>query len=385
MDDLEARRRDYLRLCLAEGVGPVTVRRLLERFGSVRAAVAAGPGAWREAPGVGDATAAALAAVDERAIDAELALAAEHGAAVLCLDDPSYPPALRHLPGAPPVLYVLGELVEADAVAVAIVGARRCSTYGLEQSRRFGELLGRAGLTVVSGGARGIDAAAHRGALRAGGRTVAVMGCGLSRLYPPDNAKLFRQILDAGRGAVVSELPMRIGVKPRNFPTRNRIISGLSLGVLVIEAARRSGSLITARLALEQGKDVFAVPGRVDSPFSAGTNQLIADGAAKLTARLEDVLDALGEVGSVLRAEGAEEPPPPAVELSAVEAELLEQLTAVELSLDELVRRTGRPAAEVTAAMTTLAIKGVVARKPGGVFARRRPGRGASGGKEGPS
>ncbi len=225
---------------------------------------------------------------------------------------------------------------------------------------------------VHRAGARGIDAAAHRGSLRAGGRTVAVMGCGLKQLYPPDNRKLFRQILDEGRGAILSELPMRIGVKPRNFPTRNRIIAALSLGVLVIEAARRSGSLITARLALEQGKEVFAVPGRVDSPFSAGTNQLIADGAAKLVGNLEDVLDALGGVGSVLQAEGAADPGPPAVKLTRTEAALMKHLAGVELSLDELVRRSDLPPAQVTAAMTTLALKGLIARKPGGIFAARR-------------
>jgi len=371
MGDLDERRRLHLRLRLADGVGALTSRRLLAAFGDVEGVFAASPAQWRSVEGVGAKTAAALAAVDDGAIDEELALAAKVGATVLCLDDPAYPPALRNIDDPPPVLYVLGRLDESDAVAVSVVGSRRCTTYGLEQAERFGGLLGRAGLTVVSGGARGIDAAAHRGAIRSGGRTIAVMGCGLCTLYPRENVKLLRQIVDDDRGAVVSELPMRVGVKSGNFPTRNRIVSALGLGVLVVEAARRSGSLITARLALEQGKDVFALPGRVDSPFSAGTNQLIADSAAKLVAGLDDILDSLGAVGQVLQDEGAAEPPPPVVDLSPVERKLMEHLTGAELSLDELISRASRPAGEITAAMTTLALKGLIVQRPGGVFAAR--------------
>ena len=198
------------------------------------------------------------------------------------------------------------------------------------------------------------------------------MGCGLRTLYPRENIKLLQQIIDDDRGAVISELPMRVGVVPGNFPTRNRIISGLGLGVLIVEAARRSGSLITARLALEQGKDVFALPGRVDSPYSEGANQLIADSAAKLVQRLEDVLDSLGQVGEVLAEDAPAEPTGPTVELTPTETTLLEALVATELSIDELIARTQLPAAEVTAAMTMLALKGQIIQKPGGVFALRR-------------
>ncbi|MDY7010380.1 MAG: DNA-processing protein DprA, partial [Planctomycetota bacterium] len=266
MDQTDKRRRMYLRLALAEGVGAITVRRLLEHFGDIEAVAGAAPGQLHRAKGVGEKTAAAIAAVDESAVDEELRLADKNATAVLCLEDAEYPAALKNIYDPPPVLYVRGEIAESDAVALGVVGSRRCTHYGLEQAERFGGLLGRAGFTVVSGGARGIDTAAHRGALAAGGRTIAVMGCGLGETYPRENEKLFSQIVADGRGAVVSELPMRIGIKGGNFPRRNRIISGLSLGVLIVEAARRSGSLITARLALEQSREVFAVPGRVDSP-----------------------------------------------------------------------------------------------------------------------
>jgi DNA processing protein len=329
--------------------------------------------ALRQVPGVGEKTASAIAAVDERAVEEELALAEKHGVKVVCREDPDYPKALAHLPDPPPVLYVLGELLAADAVALAVVGSRRCTHYGLEQAERFGGLLGRAGLTVVSGGARGIDAAAHRGALAAAGRTVAVMGCGLATLYPPENRELFRQVLTQRRGAILSELPMRTSVLGGNFPTRNRLISGLSLGVLVVEAARRSGSLITARAAIEQGREVFALPGRVDSPFSQGSNALIAKGEAALVQDLQDILDALDRVGATLKDAGALDAAAekPAPQLTPTERRCLEHLAAGELDLDELIRRCALPSHEVTAAMTTLALKGLVAQRPGGIFAAR--------------
>ena len=377
MSELSLRRRLHLRLHLAEGVGAIRFKRLLEHFGDVEAVCGAGVGQLKQVSGVGPKAAQGIAAVNEAAVDAELALAQEAGAEVLCLEDPAYPRPLKLIDDPPPVLYVRGELAEADAVALGVVGSRRCTHYGLEQAERFGGLLGRAGFTVISGGARGIDSAAHRGALAAGGRTIAVMGCGLARIYPPENLKLFDRMIAERRGAVISELPMQVEVKAANFPRRNRIISGLSLGVLVVEAARRSGSLITARLAAEQGKDVFAVPGRVDSPFSQGTNALIADGATMAT-DLEDILDALDRVGEALKSAGAVEaakPAPPQPELTKDEARLMGYLAEAELSLDELVRRSRLPAAKVTAAMTMLAIKGLVKQLPGGVFAARKDAR----------
>lgn len=362
--------RLHLRFRLA-GVGGVTLTRLVESFGSLRAAGEAPVSRLKQVEGIGDKTAAAIAAVTDADVDEELALAAREGAAILCRDDAAYPAALTHLYDPPPVLYVMGQLSSADAVAVAVVGSRRCTHYGLEQADRFGGLLGRAGFTVVSGGARGIDIAAHRGAMESGGRTIAVMGSGLCHLYPPENVQLFRRIVDSGRGAVVGELPMRTAVLAGSFPTRNRIIAALSLGVLVIEAALRSGSLITARLAVEQGKDVFALPGRVDSPFSQGTNKLIRDGSAALVQNLDDILESLGRVGQVIRDAGGAERPRPKLAMDPTEAALAAQLAGTELTIDELIRRTGLPANVVTAAMTMLAIKGAVVQKPGGLFAAK--------------
>ncbi|MFW6132433.1 MAG: DNA-processing protein DprA [Planctomycetota bacterium] len=367
------KRRATIRLHLAEGVGGTTLGRLREAFGGAAAAVAASPAQLRAVKGIGEKTAAAVAAVTDAQVDDELAAAERAGVCVLVRGEAGYPRALETIHDPPEVLYVRGELRDTDAVAVGIVGARRCSHYGMEQAGRFGELLGRAGFTVVSGGARGIDTAAHRGALGSGGRTVAVMGCGLSRTYPRENRELFERIVTDGRGAIVSELPMGLDIRAGNFHARNRIISGLSLGVLVVEAARRSGSLITARQADEQGRLVFAVPGRVDSPTSAGTNELIRDGAT-LVQNLDDLLEQLGPVGAEMgEAPHAEAPPMPAG-LSDAETKLVEALGGGELTLDELTRRTGVPSARVAASMTMLVIKGAVAQKPGNVFAIKRRG-----------
>jgi len=362
--------RAHIKLALADGVGAIIFRRLVEHFGGVEAAAVASAGEMKAVDGVGEKTAAAVAAVSDEQIDQELAEAERGGVRILTADDADYPKALRTIHDYPALLYVRGSLKDTDALAVAVVGARRCSHYGLEQAERFGELLARAGFTVVSGGARGIDTAAHRGALAAAGRTVAVMGCGLARSYPPENEELFERIVSDGHGAIVSELPMLSDLRGGNFHSRNRIISGLSLGVLVVEAARRSGSLITARQADEQGRALFALPGRVDSPTSQGANELIRDGAI-LIQNLDDILEHLDRVGEQMAPQPADEPITPA-SLTETESALLEALGGGELSLDELARRTGIDSAKAAASMTMLVLKGAVAQKPGGVFARKR-------------
>lgn len=365
------RLKAYLKLHLAEGVGAVLFGRLAEQFGSVSAAVAAGPGGWRKVKGVGDKTVTAISAVADGQIDDELALATQHDVEILCLEDDSYPVALKNIHNPPPVLYVRGQLRQTDAVALGLVGSRRCTHYGQEQAQRFAELLGRAGFTVVSGGARGIDTAAHRGSLVAGGRTIAVMGCGLCETYPSENADLFSRIVSDGAGAVVSELPMRTAVLSGNFPTRNRIISGLSLGVLVVEAARRSGSLITAREAAEEGRVVFAVPGRVDSPMSRGSNELIRDGVI-LVQNLDDILEHLDRIGGEMAV--AEDSRPAPSGLTPDEQKLYNALAEKSLALDELVRLTGLDSGKATSTMTMLTLKGAVVQKPGNIFARRSAG-----------
>jgi len=364
--------RAYLRLYLAEGVGAVTFGRLVKTFGDVRSAAAAGPAEWRGVEGIGAKKAEALAAVTDKLVDGEIAEAEKRNVQIVCLEDHRYPPALKMIYDPPAVLYVWGALMPADAVSMGVVGTRRCTHYGLEQAERFGRLLGQAGFTLVSGGARGIDTAAHRGAMSVGGRTVAVMGCGLCTLYPAENAKMFEQIVSQGQGALVSEIPMRRGVESRNFPKRNRIISGLSLGVLIVEASRRSGALITATEAAEQGKEVFAVPGRVDSPMSEGTNRLIRDGAV-LVGGLDDVLEHLGEVGAKMSVE--DEPQPAGAipsNLDPMETKIARVLSEGALGLDEIVRRSGVESGRAASAMTMLVLKGVVAQRPGNVFALKR-------------
>jgi len=366
--------RLHVRLHLAQGVGSVIYARLIEHFGDVAAVFDAGVRGVCAVEGVGRRTAEAIFTVDDDAACAEIAAAEAAGARIIPFGDEAYPVALANIPDPPAVLYVRGGLEAADAVALAVVGSRRCTYYGAEQAERFGGLLGRAGVTVVSGGARGIDTAAHRGALAAGGRTIIVAGCGLDHVYPQENRSLFDRIVEEGRGAIVTSLPMGTEVTPANFPRRNRIISGLSQGVLVIEAARRSGSLITARFAGEQGRQVYALPGRVDSPFSEGTHELIRDGAV-LARNLDDILEHLETLGEVL-AENlpAESPPVVNVDLDGLESAIAAAVGTEALSIDQIVAAVGRPAHEVIAAMTTLTIKGVVNSRPGNVFVlKRRP------------
>lgn len=382
--------RAALRWALTDGVGPVLFQRMVEHFGSAEAALGATASQWQAVRGIGrngaDSIARSLDAVN---IDAEIETAAQHGVRMLCLADEEYPPGLRTINDPPVILYVKGELRPTDAIAVAVVGSRKCTIYGSEQARRFGELLTGAGFTVVSGLARGVDSFAHHGAVDSGGRSIAVMGNGLTEVYPPENTPLAEKLLS--HGAWVSELPLRAAVRATNFPGRNRIIAGMSLGTLVIEAAARSGALITARLAHEYNREVMALPGRVQEPLSFGTNALIRDGAAKLITCLEDILSELGDVGRFFKdgtmpqrreefthaatkplKSAQSEPSLFAAHLDDIEALVYEKIGGEPITQDELIQAAaGRNPGEVLAAVTGLELRGLVRRAPGNRLMRR--------------
>lgn len=370
-----------LRLSLTPGLGPVLTRRLVEHFGGAWRACEASAKDFEDVRGIGAERARRIAqglGASERLAHEEEALAATLGARIVTRLDADYPPLLCPLEDAPAVLYVRGALdPERDRFAAGLVGSRECTPYGIEQAEWFAFALAQAGLTVVSGGARGIDSAAHRGALRAGGRTAVVLGCGLSHCYPPENADLFKRIVEAG-GALVSELPLRTAPAPDNFPARNRIISGMALGVLVIEAGRRSGALITAQVASERhGREVMCVPGRVDSPSSEGANELIRSGAGAMVSSPADVLAILegparhahGGTHATITARTSTyaQPEPPTVELQSLnlttsQRTLLEALESP-ATLDELARATGLDASILRADATLLELRKLIVRR----------------------
>ncbi|MGB2861873.1 MAG: DNA-processing protein DprA, partial [Sedimentisphaerales bacterium] len=289
---------NWLKLIRADGIGPVTFAKMIKHFGSAELVLGASVSEMAKIDGIGFKTAERIVSTREKFdAGAELELARKLGIWLVNLADERYPPVLKRIYDPPPVLYVKGSLGRQDNLAMSIVGARHCSLYGQEQASRFAHFLGSAGFTICSGMARGIDTAAHQGALSAGGRTIAVQGCGLARVFPPENKKLFELIAESG--ACVSELPLQAEPLAVNFPPRNRIIAGLSLGTIVVEAELRSGALITARAALDYDREVMAVPGKIDSPLSRGAHQLIKQGAT-LIESVEDVMEALGQIGEQL-------------------------------------------------------------------------------------
>jgi DNA processing protein len=361
--------RAVLRLALTPGVGPKTYRSLLDHFGSPEAVGDAAPSELRNVPGVGQKLMRAI--VDARLnldLDAELKACAERQVAVLTVDGEAYPRGLREIHNPPIALFVRGQLVPSDALAIAIVGTRHATSYGVRQAERLAMGLSRAGLTIVSGLARGIDAAAHRGALLAGGRTLAVLGCGVLQVYPPEHAELAEQI--ALQGALISEAPPRSQPHSGMFPQRNRLISGLTLGVVVVEAAQRSGALISAEHAMEQGREVFAVPGPVDSRSSRGCHQLLREGA-KLVETVEDVLEELGPLVAATPGEDGRVVRHPAeLQLNQQEQAVLDATTTEPLTIDQVVVRSGLPVHRVLATLSVLEMRHLIRRLSGNLVAR---------------
>ena len=346
---------DLLTLCLLPGLTLRQMREVASR--QPLADALARPDDHRELLGA-RALAALRSGAARRAAETELARAAALGVRVVGRDEPEYPHLLRHTFDPPPVLYIQGHLEEGEGDhSLAIVGSRAATPPGATLARAMARELAAAGLTVVSGLARGIDTAAHQGALDGGGRTVAVLGSALDRLYPVDNAALARAV--AGRGAVVSEFPLGTSPQPAYFPRRNRVIAGWGRAVVVVEAAKRSGALVTARCAYDEGREVMAVPGHPSQESSAGTNALIRDGAA-LVRNAADVADELQvELASVARS--PTEPADPV--LAALSAESPR-------SLEEVQRQSGRPASEVLGRLAELELACLVRRLPGALFVR---------------
>ena len=351
--------RYWIALNRTAGVGPAKFRALLDHFGDLEQAWRAEADEWKQAGLDRRAIQSWLAARASLDLDAELERVHAARARVLTWNHPEYPPLLRSIYDAPPVLYLKGELTQIDRQwAVAIVGTRRSTAYGRQVAEMLAGDLARNGVTIVSGLARGIDAAAHAAALRAGGRTLGVLACGIDQVYPPEHDRLAQQIVE--RGALLCETPVGAAPEAGNFPARNRIISGLALGVIVIEAGERSGALITADRALEQGRDVFAVPGNILSRSSAGTNRLLQEGATLVRA-VDDVLEALN-LHMVSRQAEAQ-----AVLLEdPTEAAMLKLLTHDPQHVDEIVRQVNMPVAQVSSVLAIMELKGAI-RQVGGM------------------
>src|SRR5262245_30718703 len=375
--------RDWVELNMTPGIGPRAAAKLLERFGSAEAVYTATRVELEQMRLVPEAIDCIIARELQSVADVEIRTVGQIGGDILLLDDGVYPSSLREIYDPPIVLYVKGAWSEClEQPCVGVVGSRRCSTYGQNAAMMLARDLAGRGVTVVSGFARGIDAAAHRGALEASGRTVAVLGTGLDEVYPRDHNKLAADILAQG-GALVSQFPLQTPPVSENFPYRNRIISGLSLGIVVVEAAENSGSLITARLAIEQNREVFAVPGNITSRNSFGTNYLIKGAGAKLVQQWQDVaMELPPQIAATLL-------PPPFGEqkketsiadrlsfvpegLSATETSVLKLLTPDSPAhVDWLIDKSKLAVPELTAALLSLEIRDLVRALPGRCFVRR--------------
>jgi DNA processing protein len=361
---IEDERAYWVVLNMAAGIGPVRFQRLLDICGGAR-------GAWRAsdlelaAAGLERRTADSLRRLRQQTTPEAVARRlAQLGIRALTLLDDDYPRNLREVSDAPPVLFIRGGLLEADAQAVALVGTRRATPYGRAAAERLARDLAAAGVTVVSGLAKGVDTSAHHASLEAGGRTLAVLGNGLDQVYPAENGALARRIAEGGCGALVSEFAPGVPPDAVNFPRRNRIISGLSRATVIVEAGERSGALITADFALEQGRDVLAVPGSIFNPMSVGANQLLRQGATPVTCA-DDILEVLGSDREAETSLACHVP-----EVAPVEAKLWRALTSEPRHADELARIVGLSSGEVAATLAMLELKGL-ARQVGSMLYTR--------------
>lgn len=355
---------DWVRLNLINGLGPRLRRELLTQFQSPTAILQASKNELMVVPGIGNHLAESIVHSHNRLeAVAELEKSRRHGFEVLAEYEQRYPKSLLQIPDPPGVLSMHGELLETDCLAIAIVGTRHASRYGLAQTQKLAFGLAQAGFTIVSGLARGVDTAAHEAALDSGGRTIAVLGSGLLQLYPPENKNLAARIAESG--AVLSEYGIEHKPKSSTFPQRNRIITGLSLGAIVIEASQRSGALISARHAVEQDREVFAVPGRVDSRTSTGCHALIREGA-KLVECIDDVIEELGPLAERVTNEAGQEVQHPAeLQLNEQEKAVLGAVDDDTVSIDSIVHRTKLPVSRVLSTLSVLEMKRLIHRVSG--------------------
>lgn len=365
-------REALVALNMIEHVGPVRVRQLLEHFGDAPSILRASKSQLLHVRGIGEDTADAIAGWEKAVnLGAELKRIEEFGCHILTQADVEYPESLQQIYDPPIVLYVKGALTTKDKNAVAMVGSRRTTHYGIETARKLAYQLAYVGVTVVSGGARGIDTASHQGALSAKGRTVCVLGTGINIVFPPENAELFERV--AANGAVITQYPFNRNADKQSFAIRNRIVAGMTLGTVVVEANLTSGALITANFAVEYGRQIFAVPGRIDSPQSKGCHDLIKKGA-KLCEGAEDILSEFeylfpasnrppspGETGTL-----------PALELSENEQKVYDALSKEEVPTDDVIRRSGLPASTVSVALFSLEMKRLIRQLPGKLFVRNQ-------------
>ena len=361
-------REAFVALNMIEGIGPVRLRKLLERFGEPQAVLSASKLKLMQISGIGEDVADRITGWEQAVnLGRELKHLSDSGCRIITQEDDEYPALLREIYDPPIVLYLKGELLPQDKNSIALVGSRQTTHYGMETARKLSYQLAYAGVTVVSGGARGIDTASHQGALSAGGRTIAVLGTGINIVFPPENRELFERI--AARGAVMTQFPFNRPGDKQSFPIRNRIVAGMTLGSLVVEAGMNSGALITTRFANDYGRQVFAVPGRIDSRQSKGCHDLIKNGA-KLCESAEDILDEFEYIfpASNRSPSPAETGQLPGIDLSEDETVILDQLKKGATNIDDLIRHSGLPAAKVNVVLMGLQMKKLAKQLPGRVY-----------------